>query len=127
MPPTNKGQRAASTRSHPALTAVGPGHELINPWVLADLRFGAIADSSRTSREVREVPHPDSCTAAKNKLPTIGFFGWTRFWLKGDRTSYINFKARRSERRRLWPRGLRAESPCRVPLRASHFRESELP
>ncbi len=49
------------------------------------------------------------------------------FLAQGDRTSCINFKARRSERRRLWPRGLRAESPCRIPLRATHFGESELP
>src|SRR5258705_10171546 len=79
------------------------------------------ADLRHHRFDVRKVPHPDSCTAAKNELPTIGVFGRTRFWFKGDRTSFINFKARRSERRWLWPRGLRAESPCRIPLRATHF------
>jgi hypothetical protein len=49
------------------------------------------------------------------------------FWLKGDREGYINFKARQSERRRLWPRGLRAENSCRIPLRATRFGERELP
>src|SRR4030081_1719812 len=45
--------------------------------------FARLADVQSQSKHVRKVPHPESCTAAKNKLPPIGVFGWTRFWLKG--------------------------------------------
>jgi hypothetical protein len=33
-----------------------PGREIINSEASADIRFGALADSSRTSRDVRKVP-----------------------------------------------------------------------
>src|ERR1700687_2127128 len=67
-------------------------------------------------RRVRLVPQPDSCTAAKNKLATIGVFGWTRFGSRGNAKVTSISKRGNQNGGRLWPRGLRAENSCRIPL-----------